>query len=104
MREDQLQAEVVTMAQALGLYVFHSTDPRRDIGPGFPDLVICGLGGVAFVELKSSSGRLEYNQTRWRNRLTYAGAQYRLYGPRELLSGEIRTFLLSLCGSESQAA
>ena len=42
MTEAELQHEVISLCEKYGLLVFHSTDSRRDIGTGFPDLVICG--------------------------------------------------------------
>lgn len=103
MNEAELQATVIDWAHELGLYVFHSTDPRRDIGPGFPDLVICGLEGHLFVELKTQSGQLRHNQTQWRNRLVYSKAPYVVWTPRELYSGVIWEVLVSLSGSDPEA-
>lgn len=104
MNEAELQAQVIEIAHGLGLYVFHSTDPRRDIGPGFPDLVICGLEGYLFVELKTLSGQLRHNQVQWKRRLEYVNAPYVLWTPRELISGEIRNVLVSLSGSLPRVA
>lgn len=92
------------MAHARGLYVFHSVDPVRDIGPGLTDLIIVGPGGVAFIELKSNYGYLKMHQKDVRRRLIEAGATYLLWTPEELLSGTISEWLDYLSGSESQAA
>jgi hypothetical protein len=103
LNESELQAQVIAMCDDLGLYVFHSTDPKRDIGTGFPDLVICGMNGHVFVELKTNSGQLRTNQVRWRNRLTYANAPYALWTPRQLDSGEIRRTLVSLGSPDTKS-
>jgi hypothetical protein len=104
MTEAEFQAQVIEMCRDFGLYVFHSTDPRRDIGPGFPDLFICGLDGFLLAELKTNSGQLRTNQVRWRNRLRYANAPYKLWTPRELDSGEIRATLVSLSTPRQEVA
>lgn len=96
MTESDLQAEVIAIARGLRLYVFHSTDSHRDIGPGFPDLVIAGLDGVLFAELKSAAGQLSTEQTKWRYRLLAAGQQYYLWRPRDLASGRIESTLRSM--------
>jgi len=93
MTESDLQAEVIRMARDLRLAVFHSTDARRDIGAGYPDLTIVGPGGVAFVELKSASGRLSADQVAWRYRLMIAGSIYRLWTPSDLAGGGVAALL-----------
>lgn len=104
MTEAELQKEVIARARACGLYVFHSTDATRDIGPGFTDLVIVGPGGVAFVELKSSYGYLRYEQKDVRRRLIEAGATYLLWTPQELREGTVDEWLEYLSTPEPMAA
>jgi len=64
MSERDLQDGVVQLARSLGLLVFHDYDSRRSES-GFPDLVIVGPRGVAFIELKRQSGKLTTEQKAW---------------------------------------
>jgi hypothetical protein len=56
----------------MGSWRFHSTDPRRDTCAGFPDLVLLG-DRVAFVELKTDTGRVRPDQQIWLDGLRAAG-------------------------------
>ena len=96
MTEDALLAEILDMCSRLGLVVFHSTDPRRDIGRGFPDLVIIGERDMCFAELKSGSGRLSPEQTVWRYKIIAAEVAHYVWRPGDLESGRIETILRTL--------
>lgn len=50
----------------------HETDSRRSKA-GFPDLVLCGPGGVAFIELKTRTGVVRTEQAAWLDALSDAG-------------------------------
>lgn len=89
MNETTLQNGIIERCSDSGLLVFHSTDPRRDIGKGFPDLVICGPGGVDFWELKDWTEPLSKSQTRWKWSLINAGANWAERRPLDLDTGEI---------------
>lgn len=84
-REAAFQAEVIAQAHELGLLVHHSTDPTRDIGPGFPDLFIAGPRGFILAELKVPGGRMRPDQTTWAWRLRAAGAPYAVWMPGDWL-------------------
>jgi hypothetical protein len=94
--EAELQASVLELCKQLGLLVFHSTDSRRDVGRGFPDLLIAGFGGALFAELKSAGGRLEPEQTTWRYMMIAAGFRWRLWRPADWESGEIERELRAI--------
>lgn len=96
MTEAQLQHEVIARARALGHLVFHSTDSIRDIGAGFPDLVIVGNNGVIFAELKSGSGYRTAVQNTWYYRLFCAGQNVVLWRPQDLRDGVIDQALQAL--------
>jgi hypothetical protein len=96
MTETDLMHEVYRLCDGLGLSCFHSTDARLDHGPGFPDLVIAGLQGLVFAELKAEYGTLDREQTVWRYRLISAGQRHYVWRPSDLASGQIRDTLESL--------
>jgi hypothetical protein len=103
MSEAKLQQAILDLVRWLGLLAFHSTDSRRDTSAGFPDLVICGQGGVAFRELKAERGRLRPEQSDWITRLRQGGANVDVWRPADLLpaGGRIKAELIALTGRTS---
>lgn len=95
--EVELQREVERICDQLGLLWFHDRDSRRN-KPGFPDLVVCGRGGLLFIELKSETGHIKPAQLEWAVRLQAAGAAYRLWRPESLTDGTIQRELRALQG------
>src|ERR1017187_10566901 len=94
MRERELQSQVEALADGYGLMWHNCRDSRWCEGhSGFPDLVIVGLGGVIFAELKSWTGRMSPDQTMWRYALECTGALFYLWNPTHLMSGAIDTVL-----------
>lgn len=74
MTETELLAEVTALCDRLGLLWHHDPDSRLSKGSkGFPDLVICGEGGVVFRELKGENGETSADQDRWG--WTFCGAE-----------------------------
>ena len=96
MKESELLHAVIALCEKHNVLVFHSTDSRRDVGRGFPDLVLVGQHGVLFVELKADTGTRRPNQTTWGYRLLAADAHYGVMKPRDLESGYIRNILEKL--------
>lgn len=94
MREDQLQEAILELCKYLRLKVFHVYDSRKSAGPGFPDLVIAGPGGVVFAELKSEKGSVSLSQTEWLDMLTLGGATAVVWRPSDM--DGIRRTLTSL--------
>lgn len=89
--ERAFQRQVVQLAVALGFVVYHTNDSRRS-HKGFPDLVLVRpagqwrdsrLGRVLFIELKTDTGRLKPEQEQWGRILLAAGADWRLWRPRD---------------------
>lgn len=64
MSEKEFQQQVVDFARLKGWRVFHAFDSRRSAA-GFPDLVLVRNGHLAFLELKTSKGRITAEQEQW---------------------------------------
>lgn len=93
MTEEQLLQLVIGRCEELQIRVFHSSDSRRDVGRGFPDLVIAGNRGLIFRELKTESGQLESAQKIWKWRLHACRASWALWRPADWQSGRIENEL-----------
>jgi len=96
--EQALQAKIVALCKELGLLVFHSTDSRRDIGGGFPDLVIAsklGNSSLIFAELKGPAGSMSPSQQDWRWAIIASGGgmAHRIWKPKDWLNGDIQAEL-----------
>lgn len=100
MNHDQLLGDVGDLADELGVFWLHL--PARFYGrgswKGFPDLLLLGPRGLLFAEIKTG-GALEPAQRAWRDRLTSAGAQWRLWQPADFLTGKIRAELERIAGT-----
>jgi len=102
MRERELQAAIVELAQALGYKVAHframaGSDgrwrtPVAADGAGFPDLVLVGAQ-VLFVEVKAAKGRLSPAQVEWKLALIEGEALWFVWRPAAWLSGEVEATL-----------
>ncbi len=89
--EEELQSEVVQLAQNHLWRVFHQR-PARTVkgwrsavsgeGKGFTDLVLVKFS-ILFVELKTEKGTLSDDQKAWRDAILAAGGNWRLWRPRD---------------------
>lgn len=84
MTEDELLGRVIEICKKHKVLYFHSTDSRRDLGKGFPDLVMAGSSHVIFAELKSDGGSTSAEQSVWKWRLLASGQRYYLWRPKDL--------------------
>lgn len=82
MTEKQFQTQIIMVAKANGWTVYHTYDSRRS-APGFPDLVLV-RDGVLFREIKTNTGRISMAQQEWGDALTKAGADFKVWRPRDL--------------------
>ena len=81
MTEKQFQTQIVMVAKANGWTVYHTYDSRRS-EPGFPDLVLV-RDRVLFRELKTDAGRMSKAQEAWGQKLTEAGADFKVWRPKD---------------------
>lgn len=95
MTEQELQDLVIMACRRMGLLYYHTHDSRRS-EPGFPDLVIVGLSGILFRELKSRQGQLTPEQRRWGSRITAGRGNWAVWRPVDWQSGVIFGQLLDL--------
>lgn len=99
MSERQLEDAVIECARLLGWRVTHFRPAVLPSGKwathlsgdmGFPDLVLARRGRLAFVELKSETGRPSVAQIVWLNVLSsFDGADVCLWRPSDWTSGAI---------------
>ncbi len=84
MTEAEFQQSVVELARWTGWLMFHDHDSRRNT-PGFPDLVLAHpTRGVIFAELKTATGRLRPEQSRWLEVLAHAGCETHVWRPADM--------------------
>lgn len=92
MSEDDLLATVRQACRTLNLLCYHVW--RSDHSEkGFPDLVIVGVRGVLFRELKNQKNKPTVHQQQWIQALQTAGADAGLWRPSDLYSGRITSEL-----------
>ena len=89
MTETELMEAIRAMVTDLNLHAFHPADSRRSWGPGFPDLVIAGIGGCIYRECKTEAGSLSPEQRRWGYVLQASGQRWAVWRPRHLADGTI---------------
>jgi hypothetical protein len=104
MNEAELMEEVRAACKQLGLHAFHARDSRGSWGPGFPDLVIAGPGGILYRECKGRDGVLQPNQRQWGSVITRAGGNWRVWRPRDLTGHAIMNELLAIAGTAERAS
>ena len=72
MSEAEWQKQVIEYAEMRGWACYHTHDSRRSQA-GYPDLTLCRLSRILFVELKSAKGRVTREQAVWLNALEGTG-------------------------------
>lgn len=104
MTESQLQASILDLCRHHRLLAFHIRDSRRNIGVGFPDLVVTGVGGTIFRELKNDVLQPTPEQMTWLGTLAEGGADAKLWRPEHWFSGEIAETLQRLAKPKAGAS
>lgn len=83
-------ARVAELAERYGVLLHHCGDSRYCAGDaGLPDVVLAGLRGVLFRELKSSPRTVTPAQNAWRLTLRAAGVDAGLWLPSDFRSGAV---------------
>jgi hypothetical protein len=95
MSEAQFQQRITDLCDWLHVKWHHETDSRRSKA-GFPDLVLCGPRGIAFVELKTEKGKVTKAQTEWLESIAVAGGNSMVWRPSQWEA--IERFLYLLAG------
>src|SRR4051794_40180372 len=92
---DSLEANIRKLIKDLNLWAYH---PRNSKGSqaGWPDWVIIGRAGILYRELKSESGTVTAEQRHVGELITRAGGNWRVWRPRDLISGAIAKELTDL--------
>jgi len=96
MPERELQQLVSDLCGYLGLLHFH-VHYAKHMRAGWPDSVIIGER-VIYRELKSEHGKVSPDQRMVGDRLTAAGADWRIWRPSDWISGAIERELKLLRG------
>jgi hypothetical protein len=99
MPEKELQALIADLCKLLGLLHFH-VHHSRGMTAGWPDSVIIGER-VIYRELKSQRGILSPEQRATGDALKAAGADWKVWRPRDWLTGGIELELRLLKGQPS---
>lgn len=109
--EGKFQAAVLDLCKMRGLHVAHFRPGKNSRGKwvtavagdgvGYPDLTICGPGGVAWRELKTETGPVRAEQRVWLIWLQQAGQDAGLWRPADLASGLIDETLRRLATPRS---
>lgn len=89
-----LIARACEMAWARGLYVHYCGDSRQCEGPGLPDLLIAGPGGILWREVKSAAApQVRADQQAWMRMLRAAGADVAVWSEEDYGSGRVEAEL-----------
>jgi hypothetical protein len=103
MTEAELTEAIIALAEEeLGLLAHWNPDSRRVRGrKGFPDLVIAGVGGVLFAEVKTGGGETSPDQDLWRWTLHEADQRHVIWRASDWEAGSVRRTLEVLAALRS---
>lgn len=100
MSERELQERVRRHCLAFGVFHYHPHYSARS-EPGWPDSVIVG-SRILYRELKTERGSLTPAQRDLGRLLLRAGADWKVWRPRDLLSGLIADELRRISGVQAE--
>lgn len=93
MSEDELQTNVIELAEVHGWWWFHDQDSRRN-NAGLLDLILVRPPRLIFAEIKTEKGRLRREQAHVIDLLAAVpGVEVVLWRPSHLLSKKIQELL-----------
>lgn len=105
MTHDEIVVEIQSRARRRGVLSHYCPDSRRCDGDrGIPDLLLVGMFGAAFVEVKAPHDRVKPDQTTWKHALRAAGQEYHLVHGDALLNGVVDGILDGLAHGQAHAA
>jgi hypothetical protein len=93
---DRVIRAIIARARAASALAHHCNDPRYCDGPGLPDVILMGIGGPAFIEVKTGSGQPRPDQTDWLCMFRAAGASAMLCGPEDLENGNVDALIQAI--------
>jgi hypothetical protein len=79
--EKVFQAQVESLAKALGWKVYHTWNSMHSVG-GFPDLVMV-RERIVYAELKKETGKVSQSQQEWIDALRAADAEVHVWRPSD---------------------
>lgn len=82
-----LQAEIICLAAQFVVHVHACHDVR--VQRGFPDLVLIGVRGILFRELKVGTDSLSSEQRALGYKITAAGGDFAVWTPEHLGGGTV---------------
>jgi hypothetical protein len=100
--ETMLQVEAEKLARKFGIFCFHVPTSIR-MAAGWPDEVFIGRG-VLFREIKDAFRSPSPRQTEVGYRLVAAGADFRIWRPRDWLAGHIERELRTIAWHDPDEA
>lgn len=94
MTHDQMLDEVIDRCRARGLLYHNCINGRQcRATPGLPDLIVAGIWGAAFLEIKTQRAGLSADQGLWYHTLTAAGQIVTVVREEHLTGGQLDALL-----------
>lgn len=105
MNHNEVVIRIGLMAADRGIKWAYFPSSVRLLGHrGFPDMLLAGPGGIAFIEVKTSSAPdLSPGQSRWKWMLRASGQVHEIMFERDLEPGGAVDMMLSFLASEREA-
>jgi hypothetical protein len=89
MTHDELIGEAAKICRDFAVTIQYWPDSRRAWSRGWPDLVLAGAA-LLFREIKTQDDNLDQEQWDWGERLTVAAQDWKVWRPRDFVSGLVR--------------
>lgn len=93
---DRVLAEIIDRARKAGALAHHCRDSRYCDGSGLPDVILAGIGGVAFIEVKTGRAQPRPEQNDWLCMFRASGAWAMVCAPEDLANGNIDALITAV--------